>query len=110
MSAGLKTSEFKMSAAVVFVGAALEATAAALHSLSDAGVTAPWFSSVLAVVGALMMVLTALGYTKGRSVVKATAPAPEVVVTSPLELIARVTELEAKLSPQTPHSPLPPQG
>lgn len=70
---GMTTSEGKLTLAAVIIGTILEGLAGVLHTLQDAGHAAPWFPAVLAVVGVLLQLASVLGYTKARTVLKATA-------------------------------------
>jgi hypothetical protein len=74
---GLATSEGKLTLVVIVLGTVLEAVGAVLHAFQDAGAAAPWFPSVLAAIGALLTVASALGYQRSRSFIKATMIATE---------------------------------
>lgn len=84
---GLATSEGKLTIVVMVAGAVLEAVAGILHTLQDVGAAAPWFPSVLAGIGALLTVASALGYQRSRTALKATMiatdSAPQVVQSPP---------------------------
>lgn len=69
-ASGFKTSEGKMTLFAIVIGTALDATAAVLHALEDAGHAAPWFPTVLAVLGVFIQVASLAGYTKGRVLTK----------------------------------------
>lgn len=71
---GHKTSEFKLTRLVVIVGACLEALGIILETMQGAWMLHPsWLPSVLVVVGALMIVVKALGYERGRVLQKLAA-------------------------------------
>lgn len=70
---GSATSEFKLSAFVAVVGTILQVAGVALEALRDSGVSAPWVSIALLVVGTLLQIATALGYQKSRTAVKTAA-------------------------------------
>ncbi len=67
---GTQTSEFKLTVAAMIVGVLLDAGAAIIHSLQDAGTNAPWFAVALAVLGTLTQVAALFGYQKARVLVK----------------------------------------
>jgi hypothetical protein len=68
---GSATSEFKLTAVVVLVGTVLDAIGISLEALRDNGiVTASWLSPVLVVVGSLLVLGKALGYTRSRTLLK----------------------------------------
>ena len=67
---GSMTSEFKFAKVVFFVGLALDVAAGVLHQLQGSGVAFPWFPTVLAGIGALMNVVSFLGYSRSRTAVK----------------------------------------
>lgn len=70
-ASGPATSEFKLTAVAVVIGAILEGVVGVLHSLQDAGMSAPWIPAVLAIIGVVLQVATLLGYQKSRTLVKA---------------------------------------
>lgn len=76
-ASGLSTSEGKLTAIAMVVGALLEGVAGVLHTLQDAGHAAPWFPAVFAVVGVLLQLASLLGYQKSRTLLKAAAIASD---------------------------------
>lgn len=68
---GIQTTEYKLTRISLIVGAALEAFAGILHTLQDAGLSAPWFTTALLVVGAAVQIASLFGYTKSRTLLKA---------------------------------------
>lgn len=67
---GSSTSEFKLTVLAFIIGTVLDAVATVLHSLQDAGMSAPWFAIALAVLGTVTQVAALFGYTKSRTLVK----------------------------------------
>ena len=74
---GMSTSEGKLTLVAIILGTVLEGLASVLPALQDSGHAAPWFPTALAVVGVLLQVASFLGYTKSRTILKATAIASE---------------------------------
>lgn len=70
-AAGSSTSEFKLTIAAMIVGTLLDAAAGILHTLQDAGVSAPWFTIALACLGTITQIFALFGYNKGRVLTKA---------------------------------------
>jgi hypothetical protein len=76
---GGTTSEGKLTKVAFAVGLVLESAAGVLHSLQDAGQVAPWFPTVLAVIGVLLQIATFFGYTKSRTLLKSQIIASDAV-------------------------------
>lgn len=100
---GTKTSEFKLASLVIVIGLGLDVTAVLLQTLTEIGVSAPWFTQVLAVLGTLSTLVAALGYTRSRTLVKLQTQAPafaaEVRSDIPLgkELLGTLQELKEEV-------------
>lgn len=67
---GTQTSEFKLTMVVIIVGIVMEAFAGILTQLQTANPTSTWVGVAMSVVGAVMILLKALGYTKSRTALK----------------------------------------
>lgn len=77
-SSGFNTSEFSLARLVIVIGVLLESAAGALHALQDNGISAPWFTTALVVMGVALQACAALGYIRGRSMVKVATAMPAV--------------------------------
>lgn len=73
---GSATSEFKLSAAVILIGTVIDFVSIGLGTLRDQGVQGAWLTGALAVCGTLMVIASALGYSRSRTLVKLSAQAP----------------------------------
>ena len=117
---GNTTSEWKLTALVMMFGAALDAVGITLGALKDAGVLGggAWLPVTLTVVGSLMMVAKAMGYTRSRTLVKMAEQMPatttQVVEAAhsaiPLAQTVRevVREELARQAPNAKQATLPP--
>ena len=111
---GSSTSEFKLTAVVVFLGAALDVAGIVLDAIKDAGVsTGAWVPVSALVVGTLLMLLAKLGYTRSRTLVKiaeatASKGVPALSASTPFvqELVGILRSEMAK--PAAPASATPP--
>lgn len=72
-SDGRTTSEYRLTVIAMTIGTILDGAAAVLHGLQDGGVSAPWFSIALAVLGTVTQVAALFGYQKSRTLLKAEA-------------------------------------
>lgn len=71
MESGKESSEYRVTAVVIVIGTVLDAIGIILGTLSDAGfITAAWLSIVLVIIGSLLIVAKALGYTRSRTLLK----------------------------------------
>lgn len=68
---GVETSEYKLTKAIMWAGAALTVLGAVLEGLKGAGLQSGWIGTALVIIGPLLGVAKAMGYTAGRSTVKA---------------------------------------
>lgn len=73
LAPGEQTSEFWLTKVLTVAGGVVTAIGASLASLQQAFPDSKWIGAALMVVGTLTSVLTALGYIRGRSLVKAAA-------------------------------------
>ena len=100
MEPGKNTSEFSLTKWVIIIGTVLDLAGIVLEALKEQ-VHAGWFPTVLVVVGTLMALVKALGYTRSRTMLKladlAPVIAPEVAQVLPL-LPALVQELRGRPS------------
>lgn len=111
---GTATSEFKMTAVVVILGTILDFIGITLETLQTQGVipSGGWLSSVLVVVGSLLVLGKALGYTRSRTLLKlaeqsgaATVAVKEVappLVQTLRELLAELKAAKGSTPPQLP--------
>lgn len=106
---GSETSEFRLSAVVVLVGTLIDLASIALTTLRDQGVQGAWLTGALAVCGTLMVIATALGYARSRTLVKLSSQAPaaaqavrEEVVPLGQTVRELVAELRAAKASETP--------
>lgn len=71
---GVQTSEFKVTMLVMLFGAILDGAGLVLETLQNSGAShSPWISTVLVVLGTVMALLSALGYKRGRVLLKLAA-------------------------------------
>jgi hypothetical protein len=112
---GSKTSEFKLTAVMMLVGAVLDGIGIVLESLKDSGVIhGSWLPVTLVIVGTGLMLFKALGYTRSRTVIKLAekqSSLTEVLkVNTPfaLEVARMVSEELAKRQNPPPTPPSPP--
>jgi hypothetical protein len=70
MSAGQSTSEFQLARLVIIIGAVLEGASVVLHQFQDAGIGTGWVPMALGAAGGLLQIISLLGYTKSRTIVK----------------------------------------
>lgn len=91
--AGHTTSEFKLTTAVVVIGAVLEGAAGVLHAIQGT-VAAPWIPAVLAVIGVLLQIASVLGYTQSRAAVKTALIAADAQGTAAAALTQPKTAVE----------------
>lgn len=104
-TAGSQTSEFKLTKWVLIAGLSLDAIGILLESLkgvADFG----WIPSVLIVVGSLMALVKALGYTRSRTMVKLAEATPKVAV-GVAELVPLAKELAAEVKSSSAPAGLP---
>jgi hypothetical protein len=107
---GTQTSEFKLAQYVIFAGIALDVLGITLEALKQVGLSFGWMPVVMVIVGSLMTLVSALGYTRSRTMVKLSGQTPttalEVAALLPLlkEVVGEV-KAARRLSPET----LPPQ-
>lgn len=73
LASGISTSEGKLTIAICLVGAALEAFGGVLSQQLDAHPSVLWLGIASLVTGAAVQVLSLLGYTKNRSILKSNA-------------------------------------
>ena len=97
MEPGKNTSEFSLTKWVIIIGTVLDLAGIVLEALKEQ-VHAGWFPTVLVVVGTLMALVKALGYTRSRTMLKladlAPVIAPEVAAAIPL-FVALAKELKS---------------
>lgn len=76
---GTQTSEFKLTVAVMILGAVLDGIGVALGTLKDAGMTYQWLPLALVVVGSAITLFKAMGYTRSRTLQKLAELQPQAV-------------------------------
>lgn len=97
---GLKTSEGKLTAAAMILGAVLEGLSVVLHSLPSTD--APWFPMALAVVGMLLQVCSLFGYQKARATIKG-----EMIAAGLNQFLPKPPEPEVTVGMSAPSPKLP---
>lgn len=114
---GTATSEFKLTAVVVILGTVLDFIGITLETLQGQGIlpSGGWLSSVLVVVGSLLVLGKALGYTRSRTMLKlaeqqeaAAGAAKEIGVPLAQTLRELLAELKAAKGGSLPPPQLPP--
>lgn len=110
---GSETSEFKITKIVMFGGLGLDTLGVLLEGLKTSGVNFGWLPAVLVVVGSLMTLVKALGYTRSRTMQKLAEAGPKVsqevshIIPLVKELAATVKELRAEVKAKPAEATLP---
>lgn len=88
LASGISTSEGKLTIAICLVGAALEAFGGVLSQQLDAHPSVLWLGIASLVTGAAVQVLSLLGYTKNRSILKSNAIVQALAAGVPMAVAA----------------------
>jgi hypothetical protein len=96
---GSETSEFTITKYVYYAGLALDGIGITLEALKEQGVNFGWLPTVLVIIGSLMVLLKALGYTRSRTMVKLAAAAP-VAARGVAEVVPLLKELLEEIRQQ----------
>lgn len=85
---GTSTSEFKITVVIIVIGTLMEGFSAFLTQLQTVNPAATWIGTSLAICGALLIVLKALGYSNGRVALKMASMAATNGPASPPQTLA----------------------
>jgi hypothetical protein len=113
IKSGSETSEFSLTKLAMYAGIGLDAIGIALESLKSTGAFegSSWLPATLVVVGTLLALLSKLGYTRSRTMLKLASAQPvaakEVAAVVPLykELLTEVKALRSGSLPTPPSGP-----